>query len=83
MRREVARRLASLETRLEARARASLPQPDLTRLTLDELLELERWYDRCPPGCDLAEFVETRPAAERAGFYVIAAKVRVEELEPA
>jgi hypothetical protein len=83
MRREVERRLASLEARLAARLQARLPTPDFSRLTLDELLELEAWYDRLPPGCDLAAFVETRPAAEQAAFYVIAAKLWAEPLEPA
>jgi hypothetical protein len=83
MRREVERRLAALETRLAAMARAREPKPDLSRLSLEELLELEQWLDRCPPGCELAAFVESRPAAERGAFYVIAAKVAAATLEPA
>ena len=77
------RRLEVLEAHAEARALASLPKPDLTVLTDDELEALERWIGRCPKGIELCAFVESCPAAERAWFYAIAAKLCAEKLEPA
>lgn len=74
MRREVARRLASLEARLEAKARASLPQPDLSRLDLDELLQLERWSHDWQ-GLSEEEIAAAMSEAEFALSEAIAAKM--------
>lgn len=77
------RRLALLEAHAETRALASLPKPDLSRLSDDELEELERWFERCPKGTELCAFVESRPAAERADFFALAARMFADKLEAA